>query len=200
MLSKVNEPANRLPTTNTFQKLTFYLLGHPYEPLLAVSGIDHTIKIFSPDRKAQRDARLGINLGVRANRSYNTSSLRGLSSRRRRRSPSPTTDPDPPQQPPPNTGDSEDEDATDDVDEATRVANGCLSSRKRMHDSYQIISQNDIDRVGGNRDTFITVRGPSLPLRAVGLSFAAWVAMLFGDTDSVAAATAADDIVDGGEF
>ena len=35
--------------------------GHPYEPLLAVSGIDHTIKIFSPDARAQEDARLGIN-------------------------------------------------------------------------------------------------------------------------------------------
>ena len=27
--------------------------GHPYEPQLAVSGIDHTVKIFSPDQLAQ---------------------------------------------------------------------------------------------------------------------------------------------------
>ncbi|KAL9637620.1 MAG: hypothetical protein Q9204_001806, partial [Flavoplaca sp. TL-2023a] len=31
--------------------------GHPYEPVLAVSGIDSTIKIFSPDNRAQEDAR-----------------------------------------------------------------------------------------------------------------------------------------------
>ena len=47
-----------------------------------------------------------------------------------------------------------------------------------MYDSYQITSQNDADRVGGNRDAFITVRGPSLPLRTIGISFAAWMAML----------------------
>lgn len=28
--------------------------GHPYEPKLAVSGIDYTVKIFSPDEVAQR--------------------------------------------------------------------------------------------------------------------------------------------------
>ncbi|KAI5290472.1 hypothetical protein KEM54_001446 [Ascosphaera aggregata] len=32
--------------------------GHPYEPMLAVSGIDDTVKIFSPDRHAQRLAHL----------------------------------------------------------------------------------------------------------------------------------------------
>ncbi|KAL1970480.1 hypothetical protein VTN77DRAFT_4124 [Rasamsonia byssochlamydoides] len=36
--------------------------GHPYEPTIAVSGIDNTIKIFSPDRRAQDDARRGINI------------------------------------------------------------------------------------------------------------------------------------------
>lgn len=29
--------------------------GHPYEPQLAVSGIDHTVKIFSPDQAAQAE-------------------------------------------------------------------------------------------------------------------------------------------------
>jgi nuclear receptor interaction protein len=28
--------------------------GHPYEPLLAISGIDYTVKLFSPDLKMQR--------------------------------------------------------------------------------------------------------------------------------------------------
>ncbi|KKA22866.1 WD repeat-containing protein [Rasamsonia emersonii CBS 393.64] len=36
--------------------------GHPYEPTMAVSGIDNTIKIFSPDRRAQDEARRGINI------------------------------------------------------------------------------------------------------------------------------------------
>lgn len=30
------------------------ITGHPYEPKLAVSGIDYTVKIFSPDEVAQR--------------------------------------------------------------------------------------------------------------------------------------------------
>ncbi|KAJ5139500.1 hypothetical protein N7448_002908 [Penicillium atrosanguineum] len=36
--------------------------GHPYEPTLAVSGIDNTIKVFSPDRHAQEQARRGRNI------------------------------------------------------------------------------------------------------------------------------------------
>lgn len=31
--------------------------GHPHEPQIAVSGIDHTIKIFSPDQAAQAEFR-----------------------------------------------------------------------------------------------------------------------------------------------
>ncbi|KAH0612962.1 uncharacterized protein H6S33_009342 [Morchella sextelata] len=31
------------------------ITGHPYEPKLAVSGIDYTVKIFSPDESAQRE-------------------------------------------------------------------------------------------------------------------------------------------------
>lgn len=30
------------------------ITGHPYEPKIAVSGIDYTVKIFSPDELAQR--------------------------------------------------------------------------------------------------------------------------------------------------
>jgi len=30
-------------------------VGHPYEPLLAVSGIDNTVKLFSPDMQLQRE-------------------------------------------------------------------------------------------------------------------------------------------------
>lgn len=34
---------------------------------------------------------------------------------------------------------------------------GGLSSRKRLHDSYRIISQNDVDRRGGMSEAYITV-------------------------------------------
>ncbi|KAF3180576.1 hypothetical protein EYR41_001238 [Orbilia oligospora] len=44
--------------------------GHPTEPMLAVSGIDDTIKIFSPDRQLQDLARKGIGM-------YNSQPLAG---------------------------------------------------------------------------------------------------------------------------
>ncbi|KAH0273456.1 WD40 repeat-like protein, partial [Aureobasidium melanogenum] len=90
------------------------LQGHPYEPMLAVSGIDHTVKIFSPDSRAREAARLG--------------------------------------QPAVDAG-AEERNVADDE---TYVAPGGLSSRKRMHLEYQITSQNDVERQGGNQETFIT--------------------------------------------
>lgn len=37
---------------------------------------------------------------------------------------------------------------------------GGLESRKRIHDSYHIMSQNDVDRRGGMSEAYITVRSP----------------------------------------
>ena len=88
--------------------------GHPYEPTLAVSGIDNTIKIFSPDQNAQENARQGINI----------------------------LDPDNPV----NVFGSN----------ARNV--GGLQTRKRIQDSYRIMSKNDIERRGGISDADITVR------------------------------------------
>jgi len=34
---------------------TNVVVGHPYEPLLAASGIDYTVKLFSPDSKLQQE-------------------------------------------------------------------------------------------------------------------------------------------------
>ncbi|CRG92485.1 WD and tetratricopeptide repeats protein 1 [Talaromyces islandicus] len=92
--------------------------GHPYEPTLASSGIDNTIKIFSPDRRLQFDARHGINIlnpdhpanmfGSRPQNSAGSSQVFGL------------------------------------------------RSCKRMKDSYQIMSQNDVERQGGMSETYIT--------------------------------------------
>ncbi|KKK16887.1 hypothetical protein AOCH_007398 [Aspergillus ochraceoroseus] len=83
--------------------------GHPYEPTMAVSGIDDTIKIFSPDQRAQEDARRGINILDPSN--------------------------------PANT---------------LGPGYGGLKSCKCMHDSYRIMSENDVQRQGGMSDAFIT--------------------------------------------
>ncbi|KAE8150332.1 hypothetical protein BDV25DRAFT_129675 [Aspergillus avenaceus] len=86
--------------------------GHPYEPTIAASGIDNTIKIFSPDRQAQDSARRGVNI---------------LN----------------PESPANVLGPS--------------VSNiGGLKSCKRMQESYQIMSQNDVERHGGMADAQLT--------------------------------------------
>ncbi|KAE8398278.1 hypothetical protein BDV37DRAFT_288692 [Aspergillus pseudonomiae] len=86
--------------------------GHPYEPTIAASGIDTTIKIFSADRNAQENARHGINI-------LNPESPANVLS--------------------------------------PSVSNiGGLNSCKRMHDSYQIMSQNDVERQGGMADANLT--------------------------------------------
>ncbi|KAI9876852.1 MAG: hypothetical protein M1830_005462 [Pleopsidium flavum] len=98
--------------------------GHPYEPVIAVSGIDHTIKIFSPDARAQDDARAGVNIA-----DHGSSGASSLSSGRTRfHGRRPHADPE----------------------------QAGLASRKRMHQSYQITSQNDVERQGGIRDAYIT--------------------------------------------
>lgn len=40
---------------------------------------------------------------------------------------------------------------------------GGLQSRKRLSDSYRIMSQNDVDRRGGMSEAYITVESPSPP-------------------------------------
>lgn len=100
--------------------------GHPYEPVLAVSGIDHTIKIFSPDYRAQKEAEAGVNISSATNGSSGSSSISG----RRRAGRGPNNEDEPREE--------------------------GLLSRKRMHQSYQIVSQNDMQRKGGMRDAFIT--------------------------------------------
>ncbi|KAL8672356.1 MAG: hypothetical protein Q9168_003176 [Polycauliona sp. 1 TL-2023] len=101
--------------------------GHPYEPVLAVSGIDSTVKIFSPDNRAQEDARAGINVGYPDN-GYTVHS--SLSGRRRR--------------------------ARQEPSEGEDDATGGLASRKRMDQREEIIRENDVQRQGGMREAFIT--------------------------------------------
>jgi len=124
--------------------------GHPYETILAVSGIDHTIKIFSPDERAREAARLGR--GVEAHDASDFSSLAWPSRIGRRASRRSGTSE--PAVASPSAEAGEDEGENDDY-----VAPTGLASRRRMHESYQITQQNDVDRQGGNQDSFVTVRG-----------------------------------------
>lgn len=123
--------------------------GHPYEPVLAVSGIDSTVKIFSADKRARRDARRGV--GVAAMDSGNFSSLRLGGRVRGVRAP--VTEPAVANTEAGIGGKEVDSDDTD--TEPLHAPNG-LSSRKRMASEYEITSRNDHDRRGGNRDAFIT--------------------------------------------
>ncbi|CAO2657196.1 Nn.00g033220.m01.CDS01 [Neocucurbitaria sp. VM-36] len=113
--------------------------GHPYEPTMAVSGIDDTIKIFSPDTLLQRNARKGI--GVQSSDPNSFSSLNW--SRRRRNQV--------------EAAESENEPSNETLSESDKevAANG-LRSRKKMHQAYQITSKNDMDRKGGREDYFIS--------------------------------------------
>lgn len=93
--------------------------GHPYEPMIAASGIDSTIKIFSPDERLQEEARHGINIARPSDATSTHSSLRyGLPRRRQAQPIDPLPDGSP-------TG---------------------LTSKKRMAQCYEITSKNDIDR------------------------------------------------------
>lgn len=114
--------------------------GHPYEPMMAVSGIDHTIKVFSPDARARDAARLGR--GIEAADTSSFSSISWMRRRRQERQDESTSEP--------AVG------ASGPDDDEYVSANG-LASRKRMHLEYQITSKNDVDRRGGNQETYITV-------------------------------------------
>jgi nuclear receptor interaction protein len=131
--------------------------GHPYETMLAVSGIDHTIKIFSPDARAREAARLGR--GIEAHDASGFSSLawppRYGGRRRPRHSSSSATS-----EPAVSRTDHDNEE--DDNDNDDYVAPSGLASRRRLHQSYEITQQNDVERMGGNQDAFITVSSETI--------------------------------------
>ncbi|KAL9088041.1 MAG: hypothetical protein Q9165_006382 [Trypethelium subeluteriae] len=127
--------------------------GHPHEPTLAVSGIDHTVKIFSPDGHARENACKGI--GVSASDASTFSSInfgrrRSRTNQNARQTASPTSEPAGPGQSIRNGN------GKDSYDEEPAVAANGLISRKRMNREYEITSQNDVDRRGGNQDVYIT--------------------------------------------
>ena len=117
------------------------LQPHPYETMIAVSGIDSTVKIFSPDGRARRSARLG--LGVKRADEREFSSIETYLGRRASRR---TT----------SEQQREEEAAARDEEDDQFVAEDGLESRKRMQDEYQILGRNDMARRGGG-EGYITV-------------------------------------------
>lgn len=118
--------------------------------MLAVSGIDNTVKIFSPDHHARENAEKGVQVNATAEDSLPGYALLPFPGRHE------TCE-----------------------NSSTPNENSGLKSRKRMHLEYQITSQNDVQRQGGMRDTFVTV-GPSPRLRTVGIQFSEWLLWIGG--------------------
>lgn len=119
--------------------------GHPYEPMIACSGIDSTIKIFGPggESRERENASKGIDV---ANPGGSTHSSLRFGGRRRR---VPLAD-----------DDNDDEQAADqeqpDEEEAAIAARG-LRSRQAMADSYRIMQGNDEERRNGQSEAYISV-------------------------------------------
>ncbi|RVX72108.1 hypothetical protein B0A52_04706 [Exophiala mesophila] len=113
--------------------------GHPYEPMIACSGIDSTVKIFGPggDSRDREAAEKGIDIATPA------ASIASSSHTRRR------------------LDDDEDGVSTD----GTAHAGRGLRSRRAMHRMEEITSQNDVDQRRSTGDAFITV-GPMEELLA----------------------------------
>ncbi|EME49597.1 hypothetical protein DOTSEDRAFT_49827 [Dothistroma septosporum NZE10] len=132
--------------------------GHPYETMLAVSGIDHTVKIYSPNARAREIARLGQGISAHdASSSSSTAWPIRIGRRTSRRQGSQTVNDQGTASSEPVVAAPSNEEQQGDSDEDYVAPNG-LSSRKRMHDHYAITQQNDIERAGRNQEAVITVR------------------------------------------
>lgn len=137
--------------------------GHPYEPMIACSGIDSTIKIFGPDGGRERyHAGQGVNI---ANPGGGRHSSLGFGFGRRRRRPAQDEDSDAEEAERAESGPN-----VDKSDDAEAVAPGGLKSRRVPMDKvYEITSQNNAERQRGMGETFMTVREVDL------LRILAWV-------------------------
>ena len=109
--------------------------GHPYEPMIACSGIDSTVKIFGSggDSREREAAEKGIGI-ANPGGSVHSSLRYGGHARRARRG-----------------AEMEEEEGNNDI------ALDGLSSRRAMHKCYEITSQNDAERRRGAGDAFVTV-------------------------------------------
>ncbi|KIW08632.1 uncharacterized protein PV09_00588 [Verruconis gallopava] len=155
--------------------------GHPYEPMIAVSGIDSTVKIFGVDARARKDAALGIGIEEVDRSRFSSIGLRGRRERLRRqrdrladeevqRNQMPNSAFDLPDEPattsksplitsepalPPQQDDDAEPPWYED-EELIKSKHG-LQSRRRIQDEDRIVSTNDMDRRRGARQGgFIT--------------------------------------------
>lgn len=134
--------------------------GNPCEPMLAVSGIDSTIKIFGVGSRERRNAERGIDVANPGGAVH--SSLR-FGGRFRMAAFEPEDDHDHDRDDAETTNITQAADQTDpsngvdsDSDDHTIAPNG-LASRKAMHRNYEIMNQNDVARREDDRDDFLTV-------------------------------------------
>ncbi len=113
--------------------------GHPYEPLIACSGIDSTVKIFGAggDNREREAVEKGVDIANPGGSVHSSLRFGGRRSTRRARG-----------------GDTEDSD--DAEDNETSTSRG-LPSRRAMHRSYEITSQNDVERRRSAGDNYVTV-------------------------------------------
>jgi nuclear receptor interaction protein len=120
--------------------------------MLAVSGIDSTVKIFSPDARARRNALRGIGVSAADHSAFSTI---GLSHRRRcaRSRPSGTNGSGSHSD---LNGDADDDDDVVDDSDSEQPAENGLASRKRIHMEYEITSENDMERRTENHSDYIS--------------------------------------------
>lgn len=112
--------------------------AHPHEPIIAVSGIDSTIKIFSPDARSRRDA--GLANGVEEADQTTFSSILGHSRDRG------------------GNGDdtANNREAADGEYEGYERSPRGLHSRQRLHEAYEIESTNEMRNQRGLEGSFIS--------------------------------------------
>ncbi|RMZ79567.1 hypothetical protein DV737_g3349, partial [Chaetothyriales sp. CBS 132003] len=122
--------------------------GHPYEPMIACSGIDSTIKIFGPGglSRERRNAARGIDI---ANPSGGSHLPTPFGQRRRMRRAANNSNQE-------GNGREGDQSELEDEADGPQVRRGGLASRRAMHRMYQITSQNDVQRQRGLGDVFMT--------------------------------------------
>lgn len=114
-------------------------IAHPYEPMIAVSGIDSTIKIFSPDARNRRDAALAN--GVEEADHSTFSSILGHSRDRDG-----------------NNGDdpADNREAVEGEYEGHERSLKGLRGRQRLHEVYEIQSRNEMRNQRGLEGSFIS--------------------------------------------
>ena len=118
--------------------------GHPYEPMIACSGIDSTVKIFGSGARERDNAEKGVDVANPGGGVHSSLRMGGRRARLARLS-----------------------DESDEVEEGGgEVTSSGLRSRKALGKIYEITSQNDVERRRGVGDPFMTVSADAIITRA----------------------------------